>query len=93
MLTTLIILNIPVYLFVGWLVFDTKDNAADTFFETIVEILKIVIGSVIVGWLIKDDEAGGWGGLIPIAIWLIACALIVYGEYRLIEKFWFADAS
>ena len=40
LIATLIILNIPIYLFIGWLVFDTKQGAADTFFDTIVALLK-----------------------------------------------------
>lgn len=43
LIACLIVLNIPVYLFIGWLAFDSKDNAADTFFETIVAILKQVL--------------------------------------------------
>jgi len=38
----LIILNIPVYLFLGWLAFDSKANAADTFLETVVAVLKTI---------------------------------------------------
>lgn len=93
MLTTLLLLNIPVYLFIGWLVFDTKEDAAETFLGTIVVILKaILIPGIIRVMMGDDDEGAGWG-IVPIAIWFIACALIVYGEYRLIENYWLAGAS
>ena len=35
----LAILNIPVYLFLGWLVFDSKEKAADSFGETILMLV------------------------------------------------------
>ena len=38
----LIVVNIPVYFFIGWLAFDSKDNAADTFFDTIIAVLKMI---------------------------------------------------
>lgn len=37
----LIVLNIPVFLFLGLLAFNTTHGAADTFFGTIVTVLKI----------------------------------------------------
>ena len=33
LIATLVVLNIPVYIFIGWLAFDTKQGAADTFAE------------------------------------------------------------
>ncbi len=38
----LIVLNLPVYLLLGWLVFDTKGKAAETFFDTILVLLKAI---------------------------------------------------
>jgi hypothetical protein len=92
MLTALILLNIPVYLFIGWLVFDTKEDAAETFLETILAIFKAGFVPLFASLFIRDDNEAGFGGLIPIAIWLIACGLIVYGECRLIEKYWLESA-
>jgi hypothetical protein len=85
----LIILNIPVYLFIGWLAFDTADDAADTFFETIVAILKIIFVPAIIRVLMGDDDEGAWG-LLPVAGYFLACAGITYGEYYLITKYIFS---
>ncbi|NQU25699.1 MAG: hypothetical protein HQ567_30800 [Candidatus Nealsonbacteria bacterium] len=86
LVATLIILNVPVYLFIGWLVFDTKAGAADTFFETIVAILKAIFIPKIVRVLMEDDDDGAWG-LFPIAAFFIACGGVVYGEYCLVTMF------
>ena len=59
LLAALIVLNIPVYLFIGWLVFDTRHNAADTFFDTIVAIVKAICVPRIVRVLAGDDEDDG----------------------------------
>jgi hypothetical protein len=82
----LIVLNIPVYLFIGWLAFDSKSNAADTFFETIVAILKQIFVPRLLRELLGMDTSDSWG-IFPIAGFLFACGGIVYGEYYLIEKY------
>jgi len=82
----LIVLNVPVYLLLGWLAFDNKDAAADTFFETIVAILKLVLVPRVVRALLGMDTSESWG-IFPIAGFLLACAGIVYGEYLLIVRF------
>ena len=87
----LIVLNIPVYLFIGWLVFDTGEDAAATFFETIVAILKVILVPRIVRVLMGDDDEGAWG-IFPTAAFLFACGAIVYGEYYLITKYLFPGA-
>jgi hypothetical protein len=87
LVVVLVILNIPVYLFLGWLAFDNKDSAADTFFETTVAILKMLLVPRIVRVLLGMDTEASWG-LFPIAGFLVACGLIVWGQYTLIVK-WF----
>jgi len=88
LVATLIILNIPVYLFIGWLAFDTTEDAAETFFETIVAILKIVFVPRIIRVLLGDDDERAWG-ILPVAGFLIACAGITYGEHYLITNYVF----
>ena len=82
----LILLNIPVYLAIGWLVFDTKDRAVDTFYETIVAVLKAIFIPRIVRILMEDDDEGSWG-LLPIAAFFGACIAITYAEYHLITTY------
>jgi hypothetical protein len=86
LIASLIVLNIPVYLFIGWLAFDNKSNAADTFFDTIVDILKQVFIPNILRELMGMDTSGSWG-IVPIAGFFFACGGIVYGEFYLISKY------
>ncbi|MDZ7617751.1 MAG: hypothetical protein U1E05_12150 [Patescibacteria group bacterium] len=79
----LIVVNIPIYLLVAWLVFDTKDRAVDTFYETAVALLQIILLPPIIRFLFGMDDDGAWG-LFPVAGFFIACAGIVYGEYWLL---------
>ena len=88
LIAILVVLNIPVYIFIGWLVFDTKDGAADTFYETIVAVLKAIFIPRIVRVLTGDDDDGAWG-LFPIGAFFFACGFIVYGEYFLMTKYLF----
>ena len=54
----LAILNIPVYLFLGWLVFDSKEKAADSFGETILMLVQQIFVPRIVRILTGMDEEG-----------------------------------
>lgn len=82
----LFILNIPVYLFLGWIVFDTGAQAADTVFETVVTILKIIFIPRLVRVLLEMDDDGAVG-LFPIAAFLIACVAITGAEMYLIQTY------
>lgn len=82
----LVILNIPVYLFLGWIVFDTGARAADTLYDTVVSILKIIFIPKLVRVLFEMDDDNAVG-LIPIAVFLIACVAITAGEMYLIYTF------
>lgn len=86
LIAVLVILNIPVYLFIAWLAFDTKDSAADTFFETIVALLRIILVPAPIRMLLGMDDSGALG-LFPIAGFFFACFGVVYGEYWLIERY------
>jgi hypothetical protein len=85
LIATLIVLNIPVYLFIGWLHFDSGDNAADTFFETIVAILKAIFIPASVRVLLGVETDQSWG-LFQIAGFFTACVALVYGEHWLLLK-------
>jgi len=84
LIAVLIILNIPVFLFIGWLAFDSAGSAADTFFETIIALLKQLFIPWSVRVLLGMDTTDAIG-IFPIAGFLIACAFVVYGELRLLE--------
>jgi|GEM_PF-2534087 hypothetical protein len=86
LIVTLVILNIPVFLFLAWLAFDSKEGAARTFGETMIAILQIVFIPRIVRVMFDMDDEGALG-LVPIVGFFIACGAIVFGEYWLVTMF------
>jgi len=88
LLTILMILNVPVYLFLAWVVFDTKEAAADTIWDTLIALLKIIFVPWYVRVLLNMDTTGAIGCL-PILAYVLACAFLTYGEYWLLTKFVF----
>ncbi len=90
-LIVLIVLNIPVFLGIAWVVFDTKEAAADTFWDTFVALLYILLVPRIIRYFLDWDESGALG-LFPIAGFFIFCIAAVAGEYYLLSQFapgWF----
>lgn len=88
-MAVLVVLNIPVYLFLGWLAFDTKESAADTFWETIVALLQIMLVPRFLRVLLDMDDTNAFG-LAPILGFLFICGLVTFGEYWLLETYVFA---
>ena len=86
LVAVLILLNVPVYLFIAWLAFDTKESAADTFLETLVALLQIIFIPRIVRVLMGMDDTNAMG-LFPILGFVLACGLLTYGEYWLLQKY------
>ncbi len=80
----LIVANIPVYLLIGWIVFDTKEKAGATLLETIVAMAKIIALPAPVRMILGYDD-GDAIGLLPILVFLFACGFLVWGEYLLIN--------
>lgn len=90
-LAALILLNLPVFLFLAWLMFDDKSLVDDTVGEATVAILK---GLFLIGKPNPNrsevDEYGYRGSrfdCVPSLCFYFACAMIVFGEQRLIHKF------
>lgn len=89
LVVSLVALDIPLFLFIAWLAFDSKAGAARTFGETIVTILQILFIPRIVRVVFDMDDEGALG-IVPIAGFFIACAAIVAGELWLISQ-WFPE--
>lgn len=87
-IAALIALNIPVYLLLGWLIFDTKDNAADSFFDAIVLILKEAFVPPFIRWMIwevqDDHDASNAFQLIG---FFGSCIAVTAGEWYLITTY------
>jgi hypothetical protein len=82
----LVVLNIPVYLFYGWLLYDKPDNFADSFFEITVAVLKAILIPRFIRVLMQDEDETGFS-MVTMAMFLFACGITVYGEYWLIAKY------
>lgn len=80
LIATLIVLNVPVYLVIGWLMFDTGHG----FFDT----LKAYFTPNILHTL-RGEQGEGMFAALKLAAFLFVCAGVVYGEYQLILKMFF----
>ena len=90
-IATLIVLNIPVYLFLAWVIFDDVELAADSLFENLVALLKRALIPPFIRVLFEvDDEAdGAWHSI----AFLIACVGVTWFEYWLLQEFWFNEGA
>lgn len=84
LLIVLLVINIPIFLFLAWLVFDTKEAAAQTIWETVVALLQILFIPRIVRVMFDMDDDGAIG-LIPIAGFFLACIAVFSGEIMLLN--------
>ncbi len=81
--TILLLANVPLFILVGWLVFDTKETAADSFADSLISLVYVLlVGS----WVrLARDQEGLW----EVALFLLVCAAIVYGEHFLLSSYFF----
>ncbi len=79
----LLIVNVPVYFAVGWLVFDTSDYATQTIWETTVSMLKIIFIPPMVRMMFGMDDHDGVG-MFHVFAFFATCVLITAGEIFLI---------
>ena len=86
LIAILIVLNIPVYLFLAWLAFDTKESAGTTFVDTIIALLQMIFIPRIVRELMDIDDSKALG-IFPIGGFLFACGLLTYGEYWALQTY------
>ena len=87
----LIVLNIPIFLLIGWVVFDSKENAADTFYESFLHLLKVLFVPPIIRVLMGDETDGSFSTLSLLA-YFVACAAAIGGQYMLLQHYfpsWF----
>ncbi len=77
--------NIPIYLFLGWVVFDDARNASHNFVETLVAIGKAILIPRIIR-IVMGDDSDATGSMFNIVIFLGACIAAVAGEYYLITR-------
>ncbi|MBI1248523.1 hypothetical protein GC197_11875 [bacterium] len=90
LLIILLICNIPTYVFIAWVVFDSPDkplkpgpgrSTGDAFYEALVTALKTYAFGV----------NGDTFNLFPMISFLVACGLAVFGEYYLLQTYVFGQ--
>ena len=81
----LILCNVPVYLGLAWLVFDTKAKAASSFLETLLALVVILLVPRGIGAFLGRDESNAYG-ICDVGVFFAGCAMLTYGEHVLIQK-------
>ena len=79
-LSILIVLNVPVFLLIGWVVFDDKEAAAESFAAGLVHLLKVLFLPRIVRLFMGDDTDEGLS-LLQVGFYFLACAAAVAAQY------------
>lgn len=75
----LIVLNIPVYIFLAWVVFDTPAQTADSIVDSLLLLLKTMLFGV----------RGDVFNLFPMFAFLVGCLVITLGEVYLLDTYVF----
>jgi hypothetical protein len=81
LIATLILLNIPIFLVIGWLVFDDHETAAESFFVGLVHLLKVLFLPRIVRLFMGDDTDEGLS-LLQVGFFFLACIAAVVAQYH-----------
>jgi hypothetical protein len=82
----LVLFSIPVYLVIGWAIFETGEDAKDTFFDTLIALLKIILIPRIARVILGMDDDGAYGAF-PIGLFAAGCVAITYVEHLMIQKY------
>lgn len=83
LIAALILLNIPVFLVIGWVVFDDKESAAENFIAGLIHLLKVLFLPGIVRHFMGDDTDEGLS-LLQVGFFFLACIAAVVAEYHAI---------
>jgi len=83
LIAALIVLNIPIFLVIGWVVFDDKETAAESFVAGLVHLLKVLFLPRIVRLFMGDDTDEGLS-LLQVGFFFLACIAAVVAEYHAI---------
>lgn len=81
----LIFCSLPVYFLIGWLIFDTGENAADSIFDTLVLALKQVFFYPFFYFFFERDLDRA-GSAMSLGLFIIACSAATYGEHKLVQR-------
>ena len=90
LITILFFANLPLYFFIGWIVFDDIRNATDNLFATLVEITKAVLIPRVIRIAMGDEQE--FGSAANVGIFLAGCILITVAEYYLITRLLFPNS-
>lgn len=88
--TILILANLPVFFLIGWLLFDNAENAAESFFTTVLLLLQAIFVPRIVRVFLDMDDEGSFG-LFEFAVFVGGCIAVVYGEHFLLTNYVFGN--
>jgi len=81
----LVALNIPIMVFLVWLVFDDVRDAKEHLPMAILKALACVISFGLMRYILMNDEDDSFANSIGV---FLAYAFVIAGEYWLISKYW-----
>lgn len=82
----LILCNIPVFFFIGYVLFNSKTGNPTSLVDTLIAILKVIFIPRLIREML-DMETDDAAGLIDIVAFLVLCVAVVYGEHYLIQNY------
>ena len=83
----LIVCNIPVYLFIAWIVFGGRKEAADSFWETLGYLLYCIFVPSFVRIFSEDDYEETKDKAWDTVLFLLACVCLTGAEIWLLGEF------
>lgn len=87
-LLIVIALNIPLYLLLAWIIFDTPGDAAKSVSDTVVLLLKMIFIPRFMWGLLGMDETDGVS-IFALFAFFVASIAMTGGELYLIDRYWF----
>lgn len=84
--TILILGCAPLYLLIAWAFFDDRENAKDSFGETIVELLKIIFVPRMVRMALGMDDEHSLS-MYVVGLYIAGCIGLTWGIHLGVQKF------
>lgn len=82
----LIVCSLPVYFLIGWLIFDTGENAAESIVDTLVLALKEVFFYPFF-YFFSGRDVDRAGSAMALGLFVVVCCAATYGEHLLVQRF------
>ena len=82
----LIVLNIPLFIFNGYVMFNSKTGNPTSLVDTVIALLKVIFIPRPIRMLL-DMDTDDAAGLFDVIVFIGICVAMVYGEHYLIQTY------